>query len=102
MYILVVHMEVQPDKLEAFKAVVSANVRASLNEPGLVRFDFIQQKDAPAKFMFYEVYRSAEAYEEHKQSEHFKRWIEQGVPLLAGERVRTFYENVEPDDRDWR
>lgn len=101
MFILCVHIEVQPDKLEAFKTEASINARATLTEPGAERFDVIQQVETPNKFMFYEVYHSAEAFEAHQQTDHFKRWVEKGVPLLIGDRVRVVYQNVEPDNEHW-
>jgi autoinducer 2-degrading protein len=101
MLIQVVYLEVQPDKLDTFLAEAAANARASLTEPSVVRFDFLQQADSPAKFMLYEAYRSAEALEAHRHTEHFKRWVEKGVPTLVGDRVRVFYRNIEPEDEHW-
>jgi len=97
--IQVVYLKVQPEKMDIFLAEATANARASLSEPGVVRFDFLQQADAPTKFMLYEVYRSAEALEAHRHTEHFKRWVEKGVPTLVGERVRVIYRNIEPNDQ---
>lgn len=101
MYIQVVYLEVHPEKLNTFMTEAAANARASLAEPGVVRFDFLQQTDAPTKFMLYEVYRSADDLEAHRHTEHFKRWAEKGVPTLIGERVRMIYRNIEPDDNRW-
>ncbi len=101
MLIQVVYLEVQPEKLDTFLAEAAANARASLSEPGVARFDLLQQTDAPAKFMLYEVYRSAEALEAHRHTEHFKRWVEKGVPTLVGDRVRVIYRNIEPGDQNW-
>ncbi|MEW5827396.1 MAG: antibiotic biosynthesis monooxygenase [Chloroflexota bacterium] len=101
MLIQIVYLEVKPEKMDTFIAEAAANARASLSEPGVVRFDFLQQTDAPTKFMLYEVYRSAEALEAHRHTGHFKRWVEKGVPTLAGERVRVMYRNIEPDDQNW-
>lgn len=102
MFVLAVYLEVEPDNLEKFKVEAATNARATLTEPGSVRFDVLQQAEESTKFMFYEVYRSAEAFEAHQQTDHFKRWVEKGVPLLVGDRVRVVYQNVEPDDKNWR
>ena len=101
MFIQVVYLEVQPEKLDTFLAEAAANARTSLTEPGVVRFDFLQQADAPTKYMLYEVYRSPNDLEAHKQTDHFKRWVEKGVPTLIGDRVRVIYNNIEPDDGNW-
>jgi len=101
MFVLAIYLEVKPENIEAFKDVASANARATLTEPGALRFDLLQQTDEPTKFMFYEVYRSEEAFKAHQQTAHYKRWVEKGVPLLTGERVRAKYTNVEPGDENW-
>jgi len=102
MFVLAVYLEVKPENLEAFKEEAAVNARASDAEPGCLRFDFLQQREDPTRFMLYEVYRSEEAFKSHQQTDHFKRWVEKGVPLLEGERTRVMYQNVEPDDEHWR
>lgn len=102
MFVLVVYLEVKPENLEAFNHEASINARASDAEPDCLRFDLLQQRDELTKFMLYEIYRSEDAFKAHQQTEHFKRWVEKGVPLLMGDRVRVVYQNVEPDNAHWR
>lgn len=94
MYIQVVYLEVQQSRTKAFLEEVTANVEASRLEPGVIQFDLLQRADQPDKYMLYEVYRSAEAAEAHRQTDHFKRWVEKGVPLLTGERIREIYRKL--------
>ena len=91
----VVYLEVQTDKLEAFKEEVLANAQASRAEPGVLQFDVLQQENEPFKFMLFEVYSGTDAQETHRNTPHFKRWVEKGVPLLSKERVRVIYEKLE-------
>jgi autoinducer 2-degrading protein len=91
MLVQVVYLEVSPDKMDAFLAEATANVHASRQEPGVERFDLLQQADSSHKFMLYEVYTGPEALEAHRGTPHFKHWVEFGVPLLVGERVRVMY-----------
>ena len=102
MFVLAVYLKVKPENLEAFKEEAVVNARASNTEPGSLRFDFLKQRDDPTKFMLYEVYLSEDAFKSHQQTDHFKRWVEKGVPLLEGDRIRVIYQNVEPDDEHWR
>jgi (4S)-4-hydroxy-5-phosphonooxypentane-2,3-dione isomerase len=90
----IVYLEVQPQLLEPFILEVKANVLASRQEWGVAQFELLQQLDNPLKFMLYEVYNSAEDIESHRQTSHFKRWLEVGVPMLTGERVRIMYEKL--------
>ena len=97
MYIQIISMEVQAGKGEALLAEARANARASRQEAGVIQFDVLQQIDDRNKFVLYEVYRSAEDAETHRQTSHFKRWLEAGVPLLKGERTRQSYQEIEVD-----
>ncbi|RJP46296.1 MAG: antibiotic biosynthesis monooxygenase [Anaerolineaceae bacterium] len=94
MLIQVVYLEIQPEKIEAFLTEALANAQASRGEAGVLQFDVLQQNDDPTRFMLYEVYRDEAALEAHRQTLHFQRWAERGVPLLTGERVRVLYREV--------
>lgn len=100
---LVVHIQVQvkPDCVEAFKQATLANGRASLKEPGVARFDVVQQQDDPTRFVFVEVYRDAAAAAAHKESAHYPVWRDAVAPMMAGPRYRVKFDNVFPDDADW-
>lgn len=95
MYIQVVYLEVQPEKVNEFIIEALANVNTSRKETGVKQFELIQRVDNPFKFMLYEVYLSQEAAEAHRQTPHFKRWLEAGIPLLTGDRIREIYREIE-------
>jgi len=101
MNILHVHLLVKPEFIEKFKSISIENARNSLNEPGVVRFDVIQQVNDPCRFELIEVYRSPEDQAKHKETAHYNTWREQAEPILAEPRSRTSYKNVFPDDKDW-
>ncbi len=50
MFIVHVFVHVKPQKIEVFKAASIQNARESVKEPGVARFDVIQQKDDPTRF----------------------------------------------------
>ena len=54
MLIVHVHIQVKPDQVEAFKAACVENSRNSLQEPGIARFDVLQQQDDPTRFLLVE------------------------------------------------
>jgi quinol monooxygenase YgiN len=101
MYIVHVHVHVKPDQIEAFKAATLENARNSLKEPGIARFDMIQQADDLTRFVLVEVYRTADDPTRHKETVHYNRWRETIEPILAEPRTRTVYANVFPDEEDW-
>ncbi|MDI6768880.1 MAG: antibiotic biosynthesis monooxygenase [Anaerolineales bacterium] len=101
MYIVHVHVHVKPEQVEAFKAATLENARSSLAEPGVARFDVIQEADDPTRFVLVEVYRTPGDPARHKETAHYNHWRETVEPLLAEPRTRTVYANVFPDDGNW-
>jgi (4S)-4-hydroxy-5-phosphonooxypentane-2,3-dione isomerase len=102
-YMLVVHIQVhvKPESVEAFKEATLANGRASLKEPGVVRFDVVQQQDDPTRFVFVEVYRDAAAAAAHKETSHYPVWRDTVAPMMAEPRHSVKYNNVFPEDEGW-
>jgi quinol monooxygenase YgiN len=92
-----VHIEVKPDRVEAFKAACIENSRNSLQEPGVARFDVLQQQDDPTRFLLVEVYRTADAPAAHKQTAHYQRWAETVADMMAVPRSSVKYDKVYPE-----
>jgi autoinducer 2-degrading protein len=101
MHIVHVHIHVRPESIEAFKAVSLENAQHSLQEPGIVRFDVIQQAEDPTYFELIEVYRTPEDPAKHKETTHYNKWRELAEPMLFEPRTRTLYKNIFPADKDW-
>jgi autoinducer 2-degrading protein len=101
MYIVHVHIQVKPEFIDAFKAACLDNARNSIQEPGVARFDVLQQADDPACFTLVEVYRSADDPAKHKETAHYNRWRQLAEPMMASPRTRTVYANLFPADESW-
>jgi len=101
MHIIHVHIHVEPQHVDTFQQISLENARHSLQEPGVARFDVIQQADDPTRFVLVEIYRSEQDVERHKQTAHYARWRELAEPLMAEPRTRTIYRNVFPDETGW-
>ncbi len=93
-----VHAQVLPTAVEAFRAACVDNARESVKEPGIARFDILQQVDDPAHFILVEIYRSADAPAAHKETAHYKRWRDTVAPMMVSPRASTKFANVFPDD----
>ena len=98
MHVVHVHVHVLPDAVEAFRQVSVVNASQSLQEPGVARFDVIQQHDDPTRFVLVEAYRTAEAVSVHKDTTHYAAWRDAVAPLMAEPRHSTKYVNLFPDD----
>jgi autoinducer 2-degrading protein len=98
MHVIHVHVHVTPDAVEAFRAAALINAANSLKEPGVARFDVIQQQDDPTRFVLVEAYRSTEAIAAHKGTAHYAAWRDAVAPMMAEARTSTKFTNVFPGD----
>lgn len=100
---LIVHIDVHvnPESVEEFKQVTIENARSSVQEPGIARFDLVQQQDDPTRFVLIEVYRTPEAAAAHKETAHYAKWRDAVAPMMAEPRQRAMYNAVFPDPKDW-
>ena len=101
MQIVLVSVHVKPDKIEDFKRISMENARNSVQEPGIARFDVIQQADDPTRFMLVEVYRTAEATARHKETAHYAAWRDAAADMMAEPRSSVKYSNVFPGEEGW-
>jgi len=100
---LVVHVfvHVKEDCVEAFKQASVENARNSVQEPGVARFDVVQQQDDPTRFVLVEAYRTAEAPAAHKATAHYAAWRDAVAAMMAEPRSSIKYEAVFPADESW-
>ncbi len=101
MLIVHVHVHVKPEFVEAFRQATIENARESVKEPGVARFDVIQQTDDPTRFILVEVYRTPEAPAQHKETAHYQRWRDTVAEMMAEPRTSVKYTNVFPADEGW-
>ncbi len=101
MLVVHVHVHVHADQVEAFKDATLANARASVREPGIARFDVVQQEDDPTRFVLVEVYRDADAPARHKETEHYLRWRDAVASMMASPRRGVRHAAVFPEASGW-
>jgi quinol monooxygenase YgiN len=101
MLIVHVFVHVKPDKIEAFKKVTLENAQNSVQEPGIARFDVLQQKDEPARFVLVEVYRTTDDPGRHKETAHYRKWRDTVADMMAEPRTSVKYSNIFPDEDGW-
>jgi (4S)-4-hydroxy-5-phosphonooxypentane-2,3-dione isomerase len=96
MLVVHVHARVRPGRVEDFLAATLANARASLAEPGVLRFDVIQDQADPAHVVLVEVYRDADAPAAHKLTPHYATWRDAVAEMMAEPRASEKYSAVFP------
>ena len=100
MLVVHVHARVRPERVEDFLAATRVNARASLAEPGILRFDVIQDQADPEHVVLVEVYRDDDAPAAHKLTPHYAAWRDSVAGMMAAPRASTRYSAVFPADSE--
>ena len=101
MLIAHIHVHVKPESVEEFRQATIGNARASVQEPGIARFDVAQQQDDATRFVLIEVYRTAEGPAAHRETAHYLKWRDLVEPMMAEPRQRMLCNPVFPDPQGW-
>lgn len=101
MHIVHVFVEVKPEYLEEFINATLENAKASIDEPGIARFDFLQDTESTNRFVLIEVYRTKDDPASHKRTEHYQNWRDSVEKMMATPRTRMVLENMFPEDKGW-
>ncbi len=101
MLIVHVHVHVKPESVEDFRQATIENARHSIQEPGVARFDVIEQQDDGTRFVLVEVYRTPDAAAAHKETAHYANWRDAVASMMAEPRQSVKYSAVFPDPEEW-
>jgi len=101
MLINLVFVMVKPEAQAAFSEATLQNALASRKEPLVARFDFLEDRSNPCKFVLLEAFRSEEGPARHKETAHYKKWREAVEGLLAEPRKTIRLKNISPVDEEY-
>ena len=101
MLVVHVHARVKAEFVNAFREACVENARESVKEPGITRFDVIQEADDPSRFVLVEAYRTPQAPAAHKDTAHYAVWRDKVAPMMAEPRSSVKYSNIFPSDEGW-
>lgn len=101
MFIVHVLIQVKLEFVEEFIKATLENARNSLQEPGIARFDVLQDSNDQGKFVLCEVYRTDEAPAKHKETKHYLTWRDTVAEMMAEPRIGIHYKNLFPDEKGW-
>jgi autoinducer 2-degrading protein len=89
-FVLIASLTVRPEAIDEFRSVIAANAAASVRyERGCSRFDVVELDGGEHRFVLYESYDDAAAFDAHKQTEHFRAWRRVADRALS-EQVNRF------------
>ena len=97
MYMVVVRLEVKPERVDDFLKLVSFNASETRKEPGNLRFDVVRSVDSPSLFRLYEVYRDEAAVGAHQATAHYAKWRAEIEALLVTPRLSEKFTSVFPE-----
>lgn len=101
MLVVHVHVHVKEEFVDAFIVETKKNAQASLREPGVARFDVVQQTDDPTRFVLVEAYKSEGAPAAHKETAHYQEWRDAVAKMMAAPRTSLKYESLAPEPESW-
>jgi len=101
MFIVHVFVHVKPESVEDFKQAAFENAETSVKEPGIARFDVIQEQDDPTRFVLVEVYRTPNDPAKHKDTRHYVKWRDSVASMMAEPRSSIQYTSIFPDEKGW-
>lgn len=101
MIIVHVFVHVRPHTVDAFTAATLENARNSILEPGVIRFDVVQQDDDPTRFVLIEMYRTPDDPARHKETAHYAKWRDTVETMMVEPRKGVKYHAVFPEPAEW-
>jgi len=97
MFVACVHVHVRMENVAQFIEATRENARNTIQEPGNLRFDVLQQSDDATRFVLYEAYLDEAASKAHKETAHYARWRQAVEPWMAEPRKGVFYDSLAPE-----
>jgi quinol monooxygenase YgiN len=71
----IAELEIDPDQLAAYKALLSEEIEASVAiEAGVLMLHAVSEKDHPERIRILEVYANRQAYLAHLETPHFLKY----------------------------
>jgi autoinducer 2-degrading protein len=86
MHLTLVHVYVKDESLDAFIDATEKNHRASIQEPGNLRFDILQDPANLTHFILYEAYKSESDALDHKKTDHYLQWRDTVADMMQRSR----------------
>jgi autoinducer 2-degrading protein len=99
MIVTAVTVYVKPAHVDDFIRATAENHEGSVREPGNIRFDVLQCKTDPARFLLYEAYESEDAAAAHKKTAHYLKWRDTVADWMARPREGVPHRVIRPEGR---
>ena len=103
MLIFQFHHFIKPGCQELYKEAILENVRQTVQEEGVLRFEVLQDKKDPGHFCLFEVYRDEHARAFHLETEYFKKFRQTVTEndMFARKGQGDEFEALFPESANW-
>ncbi len=93
---LIVHFTIKPGTEARAKELIRIMEEHTRKEPGCHAYVGLQSMDNANEFCFYELYDDQAALDAHSHSEHFRKYVTNGLNELIEKKSRELYSIVNP------
>jgi quinol monooxygenase YgiN len=88
-YVRVAEIEIDPTRVEPYKAAVKQQVEAAVRlEPGVLALYAVADEQDPAHVFVFEIYADIDAYKAHIETAHFKTYKAITQDMVKSLRLR--------------
>jgi quinol monooxygenase YgiN len=87
-FVRIAELDIDPAQLECYKAAVKEEMETSVRvEPGVLAIYAVAEKDNSSKLRFFEMYANEAAYNAHRESAHFKKYVQTTKDMIISRRL---------------
>jgi len=84
----IAQLEIDSAQLPAYTTAVKEEMEDAVRlEPGVIAIYAVAEKSDPSKLHFFEIYTSEDAYAQHRESPHFKKYLAATQPMIRGRKL---------------
>lgn len=102
MIVLIMELHVMAGRRQDFISLINEIAKDSEDEPGCLRFDVLQDEADPDRFFYYDVYADKASAEAHRETAHYRRYVEGTRGMFDQPSVVRWSTPVYPTADNWR
>ena len=103
MHVMMPDLYIKPEYREAYIEAIVHEVKQGLaKEPGILRFDLVQDHEDPNVIHVYAVYRDRAALEFHQQQPYYVEFMQKTMAWWSRPSLVRSGRNLFPADAEWK
>jgi quinol monooxygenase YgiN len=87
-FVRIAELEIDLSQLQAFTTIVKEEMSDSIRlEPGVWAIYAVAERDNPSKLRFFEIYADEAAYNAHRESAHFRKYVAATQSMIKSRKL---------------